>query len=250
MVKCLDYCEINPNELILVSAGGKANIKLWRVVLSANRDEVEKITHLYEFKRFRVKKNASSVSKSEKPWLYIDLKSNPDMRFMDVRIYRSTPSEFIISFACSDGYMRIFRYLIESNKLDLISKYSYPKCLLCLDVIRFTDEVGFLVGFGTDGTLLSWKMSLDGEDQEPRKICEGLHQSGVNDFDLCRVETAEEKMSFVLASVGEDTRISLLAIDVDRVDGVKLASQPIRVDMAHASSITGKILIIILIQIS
>lgn len=243
VVKCMDMCEMTTTtsdgeskELILVSAGGKANIKLWRVVVE---DEVvRKVTNLYEFKRLRARKNAS---RGEKPWLYIDLKSNPDIRFMDVRIFPSSaPGEFMLAFACSDGQLRIFRYLVDSNKLDLLSKHPYPKCLLCLDMIRFADdELPVLVGFGTDGAFLSWKCLLDGEEP-PRVVYEHLHQSGVNSFDLWRIsETAPESTSLLMVSVGDDSRINVLGFDVDVNEGLKINLEPFGLDMAHSSSITG-----------
>lgn len=233
----MSWCEINDGrELILVTAGGKANIKIWRVIFSfsSSEVEVEKIVNLYEFKRLRARKSAT---KGDRPWLYIDLKSNPDIRFMDVRMFESTPGEFMLVFACSDGHLRIFRYLIESNKLDLLAKHPYPKCLLCLDMIKLGEEKPLFVGFATDGSFLSWKLDIDGEEIPPSQIYENLHQSGVNSFDLWR-DSAEAR-DLVMVSVGDDTRINILEIQVDSSEGLKVSSDPFGIDMAHASSITG-----------
>ncbi|CAF0856690.1 unnamed protein product [Brachionus calyciflorus] len=114
VVKCIDYYELNENEILLVSAGGKANIKIWKVFLNENSQHndsinISRITNLYEFKRklSQSKKNFNN-SKNEKPWLYVDLKSNPDIRFMDVCMFRSdlNSDDAILCFACSDGCIR------------------------------------------------------------------------------------------------------------------------------------------------
>lgn len=219
-----------------MSAGGKANIKLWKIFhhLDSNGSmAVEKITHLYEFKRFRAKKYSP---KTEKPWLYIDLKSNPDMRFMDVKIFRSN-DDFIICFACSDGFVRIFRYILTTNKIDLINKYPYPKCLLCLQYFKLDNEMTYLIGFGTDGCLLFWRLNLENEES-PQKL-PNLHQSGVNCFDILKFKSEKNDRRFLLATIGDDTRINVLEITVDENNCFRLVSEPIKLDMAHASSITG-----------
>lgn len=187
VVKCMDVvADNNKGELILVSAGGKANIKLWRVVCEPNSDRVNKVTHLYEFKRMRARKSNSNKATVDKPWLYIDLKSNPDIRFMDVRMFVSAPGELMLALACSDGYLRMFRYLVELNKLDLLAKHPYAKCLLCIDMIRLSEQhKPVFVGFGTDGSLLCWKFDTESENA-PSVVYTRLHQSGVNRLDLWR----------------------------------------------------------------
>lgn len=104
-VKCIDYCQIAPDELILVSAGAKANIKIWKIFLTSVTDDsvsldknINRITHLCDFRKFNVKSNLSKTGKSS-----LDL----DIRFMDVNIFKMSESnQIVICFACSDGYIR------------------------------------------------------------------------------------------------------------------------------------------------
>ena len=105
---------MSESELLIVSAGGKANIKLWKVLLNDESEKmtINKIVHLYEFKRIKTntKINSTNDQKSnEKPWLYVDLISNPDVRFMDVVLIKSETSnteEIFMCFVCSDGCLR------------------------------------------------------------------------------------------------------------------------------------------------
>jgi hypothetical protein len=247
VVKCVDYCELNDFEVLLVSAGGKANIKIWKCIFNENINTcksptINKFVQLYEFKRFINRKKSpdtSSSSKSEKPWLYIDLKSNPDIRFMDLVVLNpKEANDVIICFACSDGYVRVFRYNLENNKLFLINKYTYSKCLLCIKCVKVlrlsqTDQYDqYLLCFGTDGKLLKWKLDLV-EEAQLEKI-DNLHQSGINGVDIW--QQAADSSTCLIASVGDDTRISLIEFDLSSNE----VKHVIKLDMAHSSAIVGK----------
>jgi len=239
-VKCFDYYNLNEKETLLVSAGGKANIKIWKVSLDKDSNFLEKIVHLYEFKRLIKKK----LGPNEKPWLYVDIKSNPEIRFMDVVIFesmdvKSNYNVLVLAFACSDGFVRIFRYDLEENKLFLINKYEYPKCLFSikhLKIIKENIKNSYLICFGTDGKLLKWKFNIDESSKgcvEFQKI-ENLHQSGINGVDVWEESTNSGK--YLIATVGDDTRISVLQLDLN-INEIETSSNIIKLDMAHASNI-------------
>ncbi len=245
MVRCLSYCDLKPNELLLVSAGGMANIKIWRLDLSADKS-VAQVSRLYEFKRLRIKKENPDGSKV-KPWLYVDLEKNPDIRFMDVVVFKSLTEsgQFTLCFACSDGAIRLFNYNLETNRLFLTNKFSYNKCLLCIRHLTFGED-SLLLAFGTDGHLLLWKLShndsrgeesVDDELLLPEKI-KVLHQSGINAVDMWRATGESNLVCF--ATVGDDCCISLLEVDLNS-DFIAASSKRrvIRKDMAHASAISG-----------
>ena len=238
-VKCLGYCKINESELLLVSAGGKANIKIWKVSFNADLKKISKIVYLYEFKRLIRKK----LNANEKPWLYVDIKSNPEIRFMDVAIFKSETEcnfkDFICCFACSDGFVRIFRYDLEENKLFLLNKYEYSKCLFCIKRLKVIEEnnlVSYLVCFGTDGKLLKWRLNLEENSKtfsEFEKI--DLHQSGINGVDVW--EDLPNSGRYSIATVGDDARISVIEFDLntrkESAENIKI----IKLDMAHASNV-------------
>lgn len=109
VIKCIDFYKLNENEILLVTAGGKANIKIWKVIFDQNCESIERIISLYEFKQKLLNSfiNKSKNLKIEKPWSYIDLKSNPDIRFMDICVF-NTDNDLFLCFACSDGCIRHF----------------------------------------------------------------------------------------------------------------------------------------------
>jgi len=55
--------------------------------VSVKVKRVAKISHLYDFKRIKAKKG-TTINKV-KPWLYVDLQKNPDIRFMDVVVFKA-----------------------------------------------------------------------------------------------------------------------------------------------------------------
>jgi WD40 repeat protein len=234
VVKCFDYLELNQNELLIVSAGGKANIKLWKALIDENKI-INRIVYLYEFKRYRMRKQVDheSQQKNEKPWLYIDLKSNPDIRFMDVFMTKLNQNEFAISFACSDGCLRIFKYLLDSNKLFLINKFSYPKCLIGIRSLNYESKI-YNLCYGTDGNLLLWHLDLDSKDEETEPIkFERIHQSGINSIDIWHADESSNK--FLVVSGGDDTSIRVTQIDLSEFISLSVACN----DLAHSSAIVG-----------
>lgn len=218
-----------------------ANIKIWKLDLNVDKS-VAKINRLYEFKRLRIKKENPDGSKV-KPWLYVDLEKNPDIRFMDVVVFKSAKAGgFTLCFACSDGAIRIFKYSLESNHLFLTNKFSYNKCLLCIRHLIFEGK-SFVFAFGTDGHLLLWKLdelsSEDAVDDDvlPEKV-ESLHQSGINAVDLWHVPETFGKVR--VATVGDDCRVSVLEVDLKSAfTGASTKRTVFRKDMAHASAISG-----------
>jgi hypothetical protein len=101
-VKCVNYCSINQFDYLLVSAGGKVCVNLWKISFSESNNM--KLSHLIDLKRLKKGRSSNNL----KPWLYVDLEANPDIRFMDVVVFRqeNRADQFSICFACSDGAIR------------------------------------------------------------------------------------------------------------------------------------------------
>ncbi len=231
VVKCLSYMHLNEHEILLVSAGGKANIKLWKLITNSENgpsDSVSRVVHLCELRKFKNKANLSARCENKAQFIN-DLKSNPDVRFMDVVIFKENDESIRLVFACSDGYVRIFKYSLETNRLELAETFMYTKCLLGIRYLRCKQP--HLLAFGTDGCLLFWPFHQN--QREPKKL-EKIHQSGINDLDVWY-----ESDCVFLATVGDDTSIKIVAIS--SVDDLNLETSRIAasLEMAHASAIVG-----------
>lgn len=240
MVKCMDFMQLNAQELLLCSAGGKANIKLWKVILNEptieeNEPSINRIVQLSEFKRFLSKRHNQL---HQKPWLYIDLTSNPDIRFMDVCLIKTNANDSFIHacFACSDGQIRIFRFDLITNKIHLINRYKHSHCLLCIRHLRVQEDE-FLLSTGTDGSLLIWPFNITDEIVDKQTIGD-ICQSGINDLDVW-----QERDEVIVACVGDDTRLSIVNIEFKKNNSQATIANTkfvIKKDMAHASCIVGK----------
>ena len=129
---------------------------------------------------------------------------------------------------------------MESNKLYLTNKFSYPKCLLCMKYLVYNGQP-YLFCFGTDGHLLAWKIDenqnweADNKDTSPERI-KSLHQSGINAVDIWQDE--EITGSILIGTVGDDTRLNVIALDLNK-DFAAQQELMFTKDMAHASSIVG-----------
>lgn len=96
------------------------------------------------------------------------------------------------------------------------------------------NEDSYLFAFGTDGNLLFWRVNLT-DDQAPQKIT-GLNQSGINDVDIISLPNSRQVM---VATVGDDTSLSLVKIEISCEHKIKSVSSILKFEMSHASSIAG-----------
>jgi hypothetical protein len=129
---------------------------------------------------------------------------------------------------------RLFKYFLTTNKIHIIDEYPYDRCLLRIKYIQVTHTDSYLLCTATDGHLIVHKLQdkLLGSRRE-HVLIKNLHQSGINSFDT-RIES--DRLMF--ASVGDDTRLNVVELELN-VNGGEKHRQIIKVDMAHASSIMG-----------
>ena len=92
VVKCMRMINVDEKTSLLVTAGGKANMKLWKIIVNNENNCIKQIIQVSEFKRFT------------------KTTQNLDIRFMHSDIYSADNFDFFIYFACSDGFIR---FLIE-----------------------------------------------------------------------------------------------------------------------------------------
>lgn len=96
------------------------------------------------------------------------------------------------------------------------------------------DAETYLLAFGTDGNLLFWKINFL-DDQQPQ-IIYGLNQSGINDVDFILLPGTRQA---IIATVGDDTCLSITKIEVNHEQNVKASLPIIKFEMSHASAIAG-----------
>jgi WD40 repeat protein len=100
VVKCLCVVRECESFALVLTAGGKAIMKLWKVFVDEKIKKIIKTEQICEFKKFTKTKDTF------KPWLYSDLESNPDIRLMAVDVAHFESDNYFLYFACSDGSIR------------------------------------------------------------------------------------------------------------------------------------------------
>ena len=223
VIKCMCIRYLDKYSKLLLTAGGKANMKLWKIVVN-EEENIEQIVQVCEFKRFTKTKRQA-----------VDAESNPDIRFMHCDIYSIDCFEFFMYFACSDGHVRIFKYNLNAKRISLIDSCQYNRCLLCLKTLCINERL-YIICTSTDGNLVFYKLEnqVFSSDKKPIKIISSIHQSGINSFDVWHED------EIYIASVGDDAVLSILNLKFNKDESIEY-DLLIRLDMAHASSIMGKI---------
>ena len=138
-IKTIAICpsKSNKNEVILVSAGGRAQLKVWRVVLtkksSNNKNNLE--LDVTELSSHMLKGN--DKHRRKKTWKSHDLIEDTETRYLSVQICDQedhNQEKFVFIAACSDGIIRMFEfqnYGGSSRKITLLKETNeFPNAIL------------------------------------------------------------------------------------------------------------------------
>ncbi len=153
---------------------------------------------------------------------------------MDFEIFQKNENEFTLCFVCSDGLIRVFKYYLENNKLNLTCKYTCQKCLLCVRILKSNNSI-IIITCDTGGSLLFFKinesLSVNKDEIELLQTIKNIHQSGINGIAIWQETNLNQ---FLIATVGDDACLSVLRINVG---SFPITYSVVKKEMAHASSI-------------
>lgn len=249
-IKCLSIYPLNVdktfNKVLIFSAGGRAQIKVWEVALRKNLEIFQKddlsckdlLSHMLY----------GPDEKRSKIWIGKELQyhADPETRYMDLSTIENPlkPENVLIFIACSDGYIRTFDYNFTKNTIHLVNTLAYKnRCILKVHSFLHKNKM-VLMTMATDGFIVFW--NVDVFDQELRiqllKI-DGkdgfmLHKSGINSFDMKNWNEDE----YILVTGGDDNvlkmtlfKINLKKNDLESIDIVSVFES----SSAHCAQITG-----------
>ncbi len=221
----------------LVSAGGRAQLKIWSLTRTSGAEEEELMAK--ELDSFMLLGSDKAV---RRPWKATasGMRPDPETRFLCIAAVKEFPDgQLRIFVGCSDTALRIFTYN-SAAKLVLVSELAWQEhCIL--QVRHFTLlQVGCILVTTTGGWmygLLLLSMSKQ-EDQSGEPRVGGslqAHQSGINAVD---VRTVSGEQGGLVLSGGDDN--SLLLTRVSLTAQRMLHFVPLwRHSAAHAAQITG-----------
>ena len=194
-VKCLHLTR-GPGDsadLILVSGGGRAELRVWSLVTVETRLCCSPLASL-------MLRPGNGGRGSKKAWrlAQTETRVEGETRLMSVDTVWAG-QRLMVGVACSDSSVRVFAW--SGERLETVCEArQHHHCLLQLRMIPDTDKI--LTGT-TGGHLSVWRLR---EDSLALDTEVGVHQSGVNCLDLRRSESG---LDLDIVTGGDDTSLVL-----------------------------------------
>ncbi len=162
-VKCLKTVSARDNNdaVLLVSAGGRAQLKVWRVCLLQSVCE-QGNDHPLIVRELASHMLKGSDKRRKKAWRDIGIVHDAEVRYTDLAILLRDDDETSLEVfvGCSDGVLRVFLPRSSdsrtANCLDIVEE-SQPvgHCFLRVEAVENNHDVDIVTG-GTDGILRAW----------------------------------------------------------------------------------------------
>ncbi|XP_049805330.1 WD repeat-containing protein 6 isoform X2 [Schistocerca nitens] len=241
-VRTLDVCCLRKSEesdlFLLVTAGGRAQLKVWKICVSHSGDEAV-LPQVYCSEVCSDILNKCG-GKKKAPWKSLQPVAEADMRYMDICILQTehTPRdtcEYTVPFAfilagCSDGNWRLLNYNTQCDHLNHLKAFPSQTCVLKVGYL-FTRSHYFVFTMDTNGCLRLWDLTADIHDaviskfqmpnnhknsfvqtEKQRKplFSMKVHQTGINSSDTFSVSCER----FVIGTGGDDNALSLTMLDL------------------------------------
>lgn len=196
----------NDDDLWIFSVGGNAQIAVTRLT---NQH------HIKEEFNFTLANSKKSIF-------------NPDTKFTSIFHDDQVHHLYV---ACSDGFVRIFRFVRDTNvcRVELLTEHFYGKCILRIYALG-----KFILTMATDGFVCFW---LHDEASRSLKFVNRVrhNQSGINCFDIVE---SDERGKFLIGTSGDDAEICVTEFVVDDDDKVKFR-ETVRNISTHIAQVTG-----------
>ncbi|CRK93993.1 CLUMA_CG007519, isoform A [Clunio marinus] len=200
------------NELLIISAGGRAQITVTRIFnMKYAKEEVN----------FMLTNSLENGNSKESTL-------DPETRFTCISVDKNSSKVYV---ACSDGFIRVLN-LTRTNdgkcmKLELFLEHFYGKCLLQLHLIG---EI--ILTMATDGIVCFWKPKKDFSNLKLIKTLKH-NQSGINCFDVFNKGNG----NYVIGTSGDDMEIHItkFVIESEKIE----VQETIFTSLVHTAQVTG-----------
>ncbi|ETN61500.1 hypothetical protein AND_006841 [Anopheles darlingi] len=210
----------DPDRLLVISAGGRAQICLTtvRMLTLGPKQEYEYMLLASDAERCRWKTNRQSSY-------------DPETKFMCA----ARVCEDRIVFGCSDGFIRIYKISHTDGQwlVELETESFYGRCVLQTVPIDGCTMEGLFVTMATDGYLCFWDITTPNEPIYRHRH----HSSGMNSVDV----RIDGKGNILLATGGDDQSISVSQFEVTTLDGRREVKHVVGLceKYLHTAQVTG-----------
>lgn len=234
-IRTLKTCALGNNWLLLISAGGRAQINVKTVTFEKVNNEIK--LSVEELTDYMIK--GTDKDRKGKTWTNCSVDFDPETRIMDLETVKINDNEFKVFTGCSDACLRVFNLTIDANNVQLqsISEVKYHKtCILKTHCINILDK-DILVTCTTRGEVTFWDVTNLENDSKPI-FATKTNKSGINSVDS-RVISAKQ---LLIATGGDDNAIHIILLEIGQNEAFKVLSSWSS-DQLHCSQITGLILL-------
>ena len=208
-VRSVKTLKLPSGDVAMVSAGGRAQVKVWRVALhrGATISISETCSHMLK----------GCDKRRKKTWRDADVIHDTEVRYMDIDVRLSREKGLVVTAACSDGVLRLLSVSQDLRTVTLMDEScGISRCLLKL---TSRDEHS-IISTSTDGISRLWTLE---DSTLTFKSAVVTSQSGCNALLDCDGET--------IVTGGDDGSIALSSFSSTG----KCTSFP----QLHSSAVTG-----------
>ncbi|KYO25059.1 WD repeat-containing protein 6 [Alligator mississippiensis] len=249
-----------PGELsaLLVSAGGRAQLECYRLLLSAAPTAPAGIACLVlHVASHRLDERWDRMRNKHRM-----VKMDPETRYMRIAVVVGAdatelpPPCVVLAAACSDGSVRLFVLQEAARCLQLVAEsFHHQRCVLQVEAFVHRPAGGarkhFLCSAATDGNIAFWDITAtvaqataapEPTDEETQPWDLGApvltvpaHSCGVNSLHVLEIPCGR----FLVASGSDDGSIHVCVVAVGAATTPVLLQEQLQQPSAHAASVTG-----------
>ncbi|CAL8368878.1 unnamed protein product [Lota lota] len=252
---------------LLVSAGGRAQIQCYRLLIGWDEKRREPYCQVIQVASHRLDEQWEKKRNRHKT-----VKTDPETRYMSIAVVNSDTATVVVALACSDGAIRLFSISEVKGHIDLLwESFYHQRCVLSVAPCCLTDGKGnryrLLLSAATDGKIALWDVTTTTslmagnlcDTSAPPAPCLTFpaHQSGVNSLAVWQSRT-ENGCLVTVATGGDDGQLTLSVVKVQypkvQTHGSRVLSQEhlllltqsdltllsqSRVSLAHSAPVTA-----------
>lgn len=218
-VRCVKAYKMGANNYLMVSAGGRAQIIVWKL-------KIEPLFDYFDVRCFETDSYYKSLDENES-----------EIRIMDLVLIK-VENGYVLITVCSDGTIRCYKVTNEL-KIQYLNSVNYAlKCIIKLEYVNVSDRK-IIVTMATDGKLVFWDFTNYLNDFSKSNLSPFFslpaHQSGVNSFSFKKLD--KDLVLFVTG--GDDNAVVFNLVSFNnRLKKVELLAKYCNTQ-SHGAQVTG-----------
>lgn len=232
-VRTLKLHNLNENNLLLISAGGRAQINIRQISIFKTDNNLK--VKSQELINYQIK-GTDKERKGNLTWRNCSVDFDPETRIMDLDMFEED-NKFTIICGCSDATVRIFEYKNDVSFRPIKELKYHKTCVLKTHYFKFLNY-NLLITATSRGDVAFWDINgmINDVSINPFFVTK-TNRSGINSVDL----TVISDRDLLLATAGDDNSIHLVLLEIPEQHNLSSMTikHQLNLDKYHSSQITG-----------